>query len=75
MTDGGGQTRHAVTMSRADHARLAPDAAPDAVIAAAFAFLLDREPKDSIVGAFDVSVIGRYFPEFPERLPDYLQNA
>jgi len=36
------------------------------------AFLLDREPKESILGAFDISVIRRYFPEFDEAFPAYL---
>jgi len=31
---------------------------------AAFRFLLDREPKESILGQFDVKVISSYFPEF-----------
>lgn len=28
------------------------------------AFLLEREPKESILRAFDLTVVGRYFPEF-----------
>lgn len=39
---------------------------------AAFRFLLDREPASSILGRFDVTVIGRYFPEFEAELPGYL---
>ena len=35
-------------------------------------FLLDREPKESILAAFDIDVIRRYFPEFDEALPVYL---
>ena len=35
-------------------------------------FLLDREPKESILGAFDMGVIRRYFPEFDDALPGYL---
>jgi hypothetical protein len=27
-------------------------------------FLLEREPKESILGQFDLPVIGRYFPEY-----------
>jgi hypothetical protein len=34
--------------------------------------LLDREPKESILGSFDVTVISRYFPEFERELPNYL---
>jgi hypothetical protein len=35
-------------------------------------FLLDREPKESIMNAFDMRVVRRYFPEFDDALPDYL---
>jgi hypothetical protein len=41
---------------------------------AAFRFLLDREPKESILGRFDVTVISRYFPEFDRELPRYLSR-
>jgi hypothetical protein len=42
--------------------------------AAAFRFLLEREPKESILARFDVSVIARYFPEFERELPRYLPS-
>lgn len=32
-----------------------------------FEFLLEREPPESILGSFDLSVIGRYFPEYDQR--------
>ena len=35
-------------------------------------FLLDREPKESILGAFDIRVIRRYFPDFDDAFPGYL---
>jgi hypothetical protein len=35
-------------------------------------FLLDREPKESIMSAFDIGVVRRYFPEFDEAFPGYL---
>ena len=73
VSEGGGQTRHRVTMSRATHATLAHGTAdPEACIRAAFAFLLDREPKESILSRFDVTVISRYFPEFERELGRYL---
>lgn len=65
-------TRHQVTMTRATHAALAGQADPVRCIRAAFAFLLDREPKESILGRFDVTVISRYFPEFERELGRYL---
>ena len=45
---------------------------PERCLEAAFRFLLDREPKESILARFDVSVISRYFPEFEQELPRYL---
>lgn len=35
-------------------------------------FLLDREPKESILSVFDMRVIRRYFPEFDDAFPGYL---
>ena len=57
VEEGRGRSRHQVTMAEATYRKLA-----------AFEFLLDREPKESILGAFDVSVIARYFPEFEAEL-------
>jgi hypothetical protein len=45
---------------------------PEQCLEAAFRFLLDREPKESILADFDVTVISRYFPEFERELPRYL---
>jgi hypothetical protein len=44
------------------------------IVPAAFRFLLDREPKESILGHFDVTAISRYFPEFYRELPRYLSR-
>ena len=60
-----GVTRHEVTVRRSDLERLAPGAAdPVDVVRRSFAFLLEREPPTSILRAFDLPVIGRYFPEY-----------
>jgi hypothetical protein len=72
VSEGGSETRHDVTMARDTLARLAPGHEPEPVIEAAFRFLLDREPKEAILSRFDVTVIGRYFPEFERELGDYL---
>jgi hypothetical protein len=72
VREGKSETRHRVTLSQADFARLSAGATAEEILEAAFRFLLDREPKESILARFDVSVIARYFPEFEERLPDYL---
>jgi hypothetical protein len=56
---------HAVRVSAADLERLDPTAAePTPLVEASFAFLLEREPPSSILRAFDLPVIGRYFPDF-----------
>ena len=63
--DDGGVTEHDVTLSRADHERLGGGfRGPEEFIRACFAFLLEREPKESILLSFDVSQIATYFPEF-----------
>jgi hypothetical protein len=67
---------HQVTMSAATFARLTTGYnTPDNVIGAAFRFLLDREPKDSILPSFDITEISRYFPDFERELPRYLPQT
>jgi Holliday junction resolvase-like predicted endonuclease len=73
VRSGSGETRHRVTLDDATFARLAGTAQTrERLIEAAFRFLLDREPKESILRRFDVTVISRYFPEFERELPRYL---
>ena len=73
VREGKGETRHQVTMARATCERLTGGKhTPERLIEAAFRFLLDREPKESILGRFDVTTISRYFPEFDRELPKYL---
>jgi hypothetical protein len=65
VREGKGQTRHHVTMSRETCGRLTSgEHASERYLEAAFQFLLDREPKESILRRFDVTAISRYFPEF-----------
>jgi len=40
-------------------------------VKASFRFLLDREPKESILAQFDLPVISRYFPEFEKEFKQY----
>jgi hypothetical protein len=76
VREGKGETRHHVTMSRETLRRLtAGRHADERCIEAAFRFLLEREPKESILRTFDVTVISRYFPEFERELPRYLAQA
>ena len=72
VREGKGETRHHVTMSRQMCERLtAGKQTPERCVEAAFRFLLDREPKESILRRFDVTAISRYFPEFEREIPRY----
>lgn len=68
-------SRHRVSLSQEDFARISNGYEAERVIEAAFRFLLDREPKESILSRFDVKVIARYFPDFERKLPDYLARG
>ncbi len=58
-------TRHSVTVSQDDLARLAPGHYdPEELARASFAFLLAREPRESILRTFELPVIERYFPGY-----------
>lgn len=64
-----GSSTHEVTLSRPDYGRLARDDEPAGdFVRRCFHFLLEREPKESILSRFDISVIGRYFPEFEDAI-------
>ena len=76
IREGKGETRHHVTMSQETCGRLtAGKHTPERCLEAAFRFLLDREPKESILSRFDVTVISRYFPEFEQELPRYRSRS
>ena len=74
VREGRGETRHTVTLEPAAFTRLAgaSGATPEAFIHAVFEFLLEREPKESIMSRFDVRVVSRYFPEFEDEIGSYL---
>ncbi|MFW6135637.1 MAG: hypothetical protein ACOC7N_02310 [Chloroflexota bacterium] len=59
------ETRHRVTLSRAYYDRLTGgEATPEALVRESFRFLLEREPKESILRSFDLPVISNYFPAY-----------
>jgi hypothetical protein len=69
VCDPGSQTHHAVTISREDLQRLTtPEEAPESFLRRCFRFLLEREPKESILDRFDIRTISLYFPEFPSEI-------
>ena len=73
VRDTRGESRHRVTMEANEAQRWAKlGAEPSRCVEAVMRFLLDREPKESILGAFDTNVVRRYFPGFDDAFPDYL---
>jgi len=69
VIEGGTETSHRVTLRRADYERLAGGKIePAELVRRSFEFLLENEPKESILGRFDLTVIGRYFPQFEREI-------
>ena len=69
VIEAGSESTHQVTLDPKDLARLAGAAAePQELIRKSFQFLLEREPKESILSRFDLSVISRYFPEYEREI-------
>ncbi len=65
VSDGASVTEHAVRVSTGDLSRLEPGAAdPTDLVRRSFGFLLEREPKESILRSFELPVIGRYFADY-----------
>jgi len=73
VIEAGSETAHQVTLDPKDHARLAgASVEPEKLIRKSFEFLLEREPKESILSRFDLSVISRYFPEYEREIKKML---
>lgn len=68
VSEGGTSTTHEVTVSDQARSRYGPSASPEALLEASFRFLLEREPKESILRRFAIEVIERYFPEYPREI-------
>ena len=67
IDDGRGTSAHEVAVASEDATNLAAAAGASDVerlVDETIAFLLEREPKESILRSFDLTVVGRYFPEF-----------
>lgn len=64
-----GAWHYRVSVASGDLARLVPGAAdPIGLVEASFAFLLEREAKESILREFDITVISRYFPDYEREI-------
>jgi hypothetical protein len=69
ITEYGSETSHAITVSPRDYTKLTNGKVePEDLVRRSFEFLLEREPKESILTRFDLSVINRYFPEYESEI-------
>jgi hypothetical protein len=65
VSEGQTETTHRVTLKPADYERIASgNSTPAEVVRRSFEFLLENEPKESILPRFDLTVISRYFPAY-----------
>ncbi len=73
VREGDTESRHRVTMTESTYRKLTGEGVgPERCVEAAFQYLLDREPKESILSSFDITVISRYFPSFEDEISHYL---
>ena len=65
VSEAGSSSRHVVTLARSDFdAQGDRFSEPEDFVRRCIEYLLEREPKESILASFDVHDIGTYFPEF-----------
>jgi hypothetical protein len=69
VTEGGSQSTHSVSLRPAYYEKLTRKQVPEEVlIERSFEFLLEHEPKESILREFDLPLIGRYFPNYESEI-------
>ncbi|MGH9022535.1 MAG: hypothetical protein ACRDV9_05470 [Acidimicrobiia bacterium] len=69
VTEGHQRTDHRVTVPEAFDEELGlAGIDPELIVRESFGFLLEREPATSILRAFSLADISRYFPEYRKEL-------
>ena len=71
--DDGSESQHCVTVSErflTDHGLAA--AQEPVLVRASMQYLLEREPASSIMAAFTLDDISRYFPQYPDEIVAHL---
>ena len=67
--DVGDKTEHTVTLDKKYWEKLTQgNEEPEELIRRSFTFLLEREPKESILSEFNLNVINNYFPEYESEI-------
>lgn len=69
VSDTKNERSYRVTLKETDYGRIAEGKVePAELVRRSFEFLLENEPKESILPQFDLPVIGRYFPEYEREM-------
>jgi hypothetical protein len=75
IRDGGSSIEHEVTLTDAYWSKLTGGSIPKTkLVRMSFAFLLEREAKESILNAFDLPLISKYFPEYEGEIRTRLES-
>ena len=72
VREGGSETSHRVTATPEVVSGYAGSASAESLLDATFRFLLEREPKEAILGSFALPVVERYFGDYPRVIRSYL---
>ena len=76
VSDDRGTSEHDVRVPEGYPERLkVSDATLEDLVRASFDYLLEREPKEQILGEFDLAVIADYFPDYEQEIPTRLANS
>jgi len=73
VDEDGSSTNHTVEISKSYYQKLTSGIhPPELLVERSFEFLLQREPKESIMGSFNLTVINRYFGDYESTISDML---
>ena len=69
VEEGGSSTSHTVTVDDSYYQKLTGgEISKEDLVRRSFEFLLEREPKESILSRFNLKVITRYFPSYETQI-------
>lgn len=74
LEEGDDAARYEVSVTPEERERYGGGASAETLIEESFHFLLEREPKEAILPSFGLSVIERYFPEYPAEIQRRLRT-
>jgi hypothetical protein len=61
-------TTHEVSVDHDVLDDLAPGSTPEELVRVSFEFLLEREPRESIMRSFELPIIGRFFGDYRDEM-------